>query len=65
MPSSLLTPLLWGLPVLLLVTAPWAEPLDAQGSTRARDLGIVLDGTPGALNAITDVPGLEVYGLDR
>ncbi len=67
MPHSLLTPLLWGLPVLLLVTAPypWAVPLDAQGSTRARDLGIVLDGTPGALNAITDVPGLEVYGLDR
>jgi D-aminopeptidase len=27
---------------------------------RARDLGIPLDGTPGALNAITDVPGVEV-----
>jgi len=60
MPRSLPTPLLWGLPVLLLVTAPWAVPLDAQGSTRARDLGIVLDGTPGSLKAITDVPGLEV-----
>jgi len=60
LPRSLSSPLLWGLPVLLLVTAPWAVPLDAQGSTRARDLGIVLDGTPGALNAITDVPGLEV-----
>lgn len=27
---------------------------------RARELGIVCDGTPGKLNAITDVPGLEV-----
>jgi D-aminopeptidase len=33
-----------------------------QGRTpiRARDLGIPLDGTPGPLNAITDVPGIEV-----
>jgi L-aminopeptidase/D-esterase-like protein len=27
---------------------------------RARDLGIPFDGTPGLLNAITDVPGVEV-----
>jgi L-aminopeptidase/D-esterase-like protein len=27
---------------------------------RARDLGIPFDGTPGAFNAITDVPGVEV-----
>lgn len=27
---------------------------------RARDLGVVFDGEPGPLNAITDVPGLEV-----
>jgi L-aminopeptidase/D-esterase-like protein len=27
---------------------------------RARDLGIPLEGTPGPLNAITDVPGVEV-----
>lgn len=27
---------------------------------RARDLGIEVDGTPGPLNAITDVPGVEV-----
>ena len=26
----------------------------------ARNLGIPFEGTPGALNAITDVPGLEV-----
>jgi D-aminopeptidase len=27
---------------------------------RARDLGVPLDGTPGKLNSITDVPGVEV-----
>src|SRR5579875_1303054 len=27
---------------------------------RARDLGIPFDGTPGPLNAITDIPGVEV-----
>jgi L-aminopeptidase/D-esterase-like protein len=27
---------------------------------RARDLGITLDGTPGSLNAITDVPGVGI-----
>lgn len=30
------------------------------GKPRARDLGIPFDGTPGPLNAITDVPGVEV-----
>ncbi len=29
-------------------------------SPRARDLGIPLPGTPGPLNAITDVPGVQV-----
>jgi len=33
-------------------------PLHSQ--ERARDLGILLDGTPGKLNAITDVAGVEV-----
>ncbi len=32
----------------------------AQGKPRARDLGIPLEGTPGPLNAITDIPGVEV-----
>lgn len=32
----------------------------AQQSTRARDLGIPFDGTPGKYNAITDVPGVLV-----
>ena len=31
-----------------------------QSKTRARDLGVPFDGTPGALNAITDVKGVEV-----
>ena len=33
--------------------------LTAQGTPRARDLGIPFDGTPGPLNAITDVRGVE------
>ena len=32
----------------------------AQEAARARDLGIPFDGTPGPLNAITDVTGVEV-----
>ena len=32
----------------------------AQGKARARDLGLPFDGTPGPLNAITDVRGVEV-----
>src|SRR6516164_3543348 len=32
----------------------------SQGKPRARDLGIPFDGTPGPLNAITDVKGVEV-----
>ncbi len=31
-----------------------------QSKPRARDLGVPFDGTPGPLNAITDVPGVEV-----
>ena len=34
--------------------------LDAQAPPRARDLGVPFTGTPGPLNAITDVPGVEV-----
>jgi len=37
-----------------------ALALAAQASGRARDLGIPFEGTPGPLNAITDVPGVEV-----
>ena len=41
---------LFAIPFLLL----------AQEKPRARDLGVSFDGTPGALNAITDVAGVEV-----
>jgi L-aminopeptidase/D-esterase-like protein len=44
------------IPILLVALAGVAP---AQGR-RARDLGIPLDGTPGPLNAITDVAGVEV-----
>ena len=42
-----------------LVTAQNASPSSAS-QPRARDLGVPFDGTPGPLNAITDVPGVEV-----
>jgi D-aminopeptidase len=35
-------------------------PAVAEAQTRARDLGVPFDGTPGPLNAITDVAGVEV-----
>src|SRR5882672_6194903 len=41
---------------LILMTAIPA----AQTKPRARDLGIPFEGTPGPLNAITDVTGVEV-----
>ena len=43
-----------GLLLLLAATAL------AQSKPRARDLGVPFDGTPGPLNAITDVAGVEV-----
>jgi L-aminopeptidase/D-esterase-like protein len=44
-----------------LLLAGAGAPLAAQGGTeRARDIGIALDGTPGPLDAITDVEGVEV-----
>jgi len=42
----------------LLITTAVLTP--AQERPRARDLGIPFDGTPGPLNAITDVRGVEV-----
>ncbi len=43
--------------VCLVITAACGL---GQAKPRARDLGIPFDGTPGALNAITDVKGVEV-----
>lgn len=48
---------------MLYAREPISPPpgtVQAKKSVRARDLGIPFDGTPGPLNAITDVPGVEV-----
>src|SRR6476620_431016 len=43
---------------LLLGVSPVVSA--APGRPRARDLGVPVEGTPGPLNAITDVKGVEV-----
>ncbi|PYX87277.1 MAG: aminopeptidase [Acidobacteria bacterium] len=45
---------------LLILFILFLLPVSAQTRPRARDLGIPFDGTPGPLNAITDVKGVEV-----
>ena len=52
-PSELIGGLLALIALCGSVAAPAAEP-------RARDLGVPFDGTPGPLNSITDVAGIEV-----
>lgn len=52
-----------GVAIVLAPSLPCAaqvNPAGAHGKPRARDLGIPFDGTPGTLNAITDVAGVEV-----
>src|SRR6202021_2167657 len=44
----------------LIVFAVAALTLSAAAKPRARDLGVPFDGTPGPLNAITDVAGVLV-----
>ncbi len=44
---------------ILAALSPWPG-LAAEAKPRARDLGVPFEGTPGPLNAITDVPGVEV-----
>ena len=46
--------------VVSLILSLVAAPAFAADQTRARDLGVPFDGTPGPLNAITDVAGVEV-----
>lgn len=48
--------------VLVFLLALFVAPIMsfAQSKPRARDLGVPFDGTPGPLNAITDVKGVEV-----
>jgi len=45
---------------LLLASLALASAASGQPRPRARDLGIPFEGTPGPLNAITDVAGVEV-----
>ena len=44
----------------VLILAATTGSLGGQGRPRARDLGVPFDGTPGPLNAITDVTGVTV-----
>src|SRR5579884_701070 len=46
--------------VPLVVFAAVSSFVSGQTKPRARDLGVPFDGTPGPLNAITDVKGVEV-----
>ena len=43
-----------------IATAGYGTPSHAALAERARDIGVPFEGTPGPLNAITDVPGVEV-----
>ena len=55
------TLVLAGLTALLVASLiPQARAADAASRPRARDLGVPFDGTPGPLNAITDVAGVLV-----
>jgi D-aminopeptidase len=55
-----------GFLLMLVLTSSAREPIKSPPPTtqlkivRARDLGIPFEGTPGKVNAITDVPGVEV-----
>ena len=49
-----------GLRLFMLAAATTMLISAAQASERARDLGVPFEGSPGALDAITDVPGVEV-----
>jgi D-aminopeptidase len=45
---------------LLIINLAPLQLASAQSKPRARDLGVPFDGTPGPLNGITDVKGIEV-----
>ncbi len=46
--------------MIVLVLAALALTVQQPGKPRARGLGVPFDGAPGPLNAITDVPGVQV-----
>jgi D-aminopeptidase len=50
----------WFLVAAVMASATPAGADSADRSPRARTLGVPFEGTPGPLNAITDVPGVEV-----
>src|SRR5438105_3860957 len=58
--SRLLALALLLLPLSLHAREPQTPPPTGPQVIRARALGIPFDGTPGALNAITDVAGVQV-----
>jgi D-aminopeptidase len=60
--KSVMGKCLWRLvPALVLMLVPGVWCADVPEKTlRARDLGVPFEGTPGPLNAITDVAGVEV-----
>ena len=41
--------------VCAIATLALASSIEAQANPRARDLGVPFEGTPGPLNAITDI----------
>src|SRR5882724_10801094 len=45
--------------MIIVVFAP-PQLAAAQSKPRARDLGVPFDGTPGPLNSITDIKGIEI-----
>lgn len=60
MMTSTFRGLLLGLAALGAVLAAHSPAVEAQAKPRARALGVPFSGTPGPLNAITDVEGVEV-----
>jgi D-aminopeptidase len=57
---DMLTPTRIALAALCLAALPALAQTTGDKNPRARDLGVPFEGTPGRLNAITDVPGVEV-----
>lgn len=49
--------------IILILIATFSISVNILAKERARDLGIPFQGTPGVLNAITDVDGVEVSHL--
>ena len=46
--------------IVVVSSSGFAVQVHAQAKARARELGVPFDGTPGPLNTITDISGVEV-----